>query len=394
MHPRTKCVGVYIALLLSLHILSKLIQAGQASIEHPLIASKPINTSSIARGKENIQRNNALNAFSTSVRASNSEKPSILQRVATWFKQVFPFRSSSKQDDMASDVIPSSSRSSQPDFHQTRVADVDVAYNNPFTPRAIRGVALLFHGCSQSAKDWFQLPEHRIISSHLLKRRFALLALTSQNRVTGCWSTRFPARENDDVARVKIAVRQWTAEQGLPPSTPLIAVGISSGATMLSILSLDFPIRSQALYISPGNQRALRNATSQYPSTLFVHLESDHYYAPMSSIAASRRILVRKRVAMVGELSLESVPFTATTFHEHEPRLTKKASQRIYEAAGQNVQTVAQVIRANRLSDEKLQRSATQIARVLRGAHEVSAMHVDKITKWLVTQSSNSEKHE
>ncbi|CAN8062250.1 unnamed protein product [Agarophyton chilense] len=397
MHPGTKCVGIYIILFLVLALICKWIPIGHASpqAEHSLLDSKPTTLSSTTMSREKFHQSNAMDAVvNPMVRSSPVEKPNFLKRIATWFAHVLPFRSSSKQDDLSSDFISSSSRGSQTLFREARLADVDIAFHNPFTPRALRGLALLFHACSQSAKDWFELPEHKIISSHLLKRRFALLALTSQNRVTRCWSTRFPGRENADVARVKVAVRQWIAEQGLAPSTPLIAIGVSSGATLLSILSLELPIGSQALYISAGNQRALTNATNKYPSTLFVHLASDRYYAPPSSIAASRHILVRKKVSMVGELSLQKVPFTATTFREHEPLLTKKVSQQIYEAAGQNEDRLGEVLRANKLPSNSLQRGAMQIARVVRGAHELSAMHVDKVTKWLVAQSRNSEKDE
>lgn len=327
----------------------------------------------------------AINAFNPTLRTSTVPDSGVINKITTWLKGVLPSRSSEEQKpqdkpaDLSSNLLEAS-------FHSTRIGKVDIAYSNPHSTKRLQGVALLIHGCSQQSEDWFILPEHKLISSELLRRGFALLALTSQNRVTGCWNTRFPGRENEDVMQAKAAVRQWRRNNGIPSSVPLIAVGVSSGANMLSVLAHEISIASQALYISTGNQRALRSATEKYPCTLFVHLATDRFYAPPKAIAAARRTLVRRNVALVGELPLPLVPFTPTTFHDHEPRFSMEISERIYNAARKDGNKIMEVLHEEKLSQTAMHRSALQIARVIRGGHEISGLHADIVAKWLASQ--------
>ncbi|PXF48357.1 hypothetical protein BWQ96_01817 [Gracilariopsis chorda] len=378
--------SIYIAATFALLLLVKMRDGGQISSQQSLLDTKSLNLSSSRTIDKPANPDRTLNASSSQVQTPKEQKPGVVQRVAAWFRKLLPFPLLSRDHGYSDGAIPLSGHTLESGFRSVRIGDVDGAYSNPFAPTKLRGVALLFHGCSQNAEDWFSLPEHKLVSSELLRQRFALLALTSQNRVTGCWSTRFPSRENEDVMRVKVAVRQWMTEHQIASAVPITALGVSSGATMLSVLAHELPIASQALYISPGNQRALRNASDKYPSTLFVHLATDQYYAPPSSIAAARRTLVRRNVALVGELSLPNVPFTATTFHDHEPQLTKEVSQRLYEAAQRNENKIAKVLRGEALTKAAIRRGALQIARVLRGGHELSALHADKVAKWLGSQ--------
>lgn len=286
-------------------------------------------------------------------------------------------------------------------YHTSQINGIDIAYHNPLPVQKVRGVALLIHGCQQEASDWFQLPEHRHIAAQLIRKKLALLAVTSANRVTGCWSTRFPHWQNDDVERVVVATRQWIADNGIPPQTPLYAVGISSGATMLSILSSSNKLpylASQALYISPGNQRALRNASNTYPNTLFVHITTDHHYASPSAIASARKTLLKRNVGMVGELPLSKVQFAPLTLHEREPRITPEMSRKIYAAAEQVRGDIERAIRmstdegiAALWSNRDSRRAARQEIRVVNGLHEVSAKYADKVANWLISNGRRTK---
>lgn len=331
--------------------------------------------------------------------------------VSTWFDRILlPF----KKHRNSAERIPSDP--SQPGlevafeqhvsdskraYYTSQINGIDIAYHNPLPVKKVRGVALLIHGCQQEASDWFQLPEHRHIAAQLIRKRLALLAVTSANRVTGCWSTRFPHWQNDDVERVVIATRQWIADNGIPPQMPLYAVGISSGATMLSVLSSSNKLpylASQALYISPGNQRALRNASNTYPNTLFVHITTDHHYASPSAIAAARKTLLKQNVGLVGELPLSKVQLTPLTLHEREPRITPEMSRKIYAAAQQVRGDMERAIRMS--MDEGIvalwtkrdsRRAVRQVFRVVNGLHEVSAKYADKVTNWLVSNGRRTK---
>lgn len=74
----------------------------------------------------------------------------------------------------------------------------------------------------------------------------ARLAVTSANRVTGCWSTRHPASLNYDASRVRLAIRQWLDSQRIAHAAPTYAVGVSSGAMLFSITYLFCSLSSRA----------------------------------------------------------------------------------------------------------------------------------------------------
>lgn len=335
----------------------------------------------------------------------------ILNNLVTWFARVTSPTGHHRKNNTTSSgpseprleaTFDEQSSDGKSAYHESQINGIDIAYNNPFPTTKLRGVALLIHGCQQQASDWFQLPEHRHIAAQLLRKRLALLAVTSGNRVTGCWSTRYPDWQNDDVARVVIATQQWLADNGIPPKTPLYAVGISSGATMLSVLSSSNKLPgliSQALYISPGNQRAFRNATESYPNTLFVHVMTDHHYASPSAIASARKTLLKRNVGLVGELPLSKVNLTPLTLHEREPRFTPELSRKMFAAAEQERGNMERAMRMS--TDEGIatlwttrdsRRAARQIIRVVNGYHEVSAMYADKVADWLVSNERGRTK--
>lgn len=280
-------------------------------------------------------------------------------------------------------------------YRKVQINGIDVAYHNPFAIRKLRGVVLLLHGCQQEASDWFELPEHRHIAAQMLRRRLALLAVTSANRVTGCWSTRYPSWQNDDVARVANATMQWMSDFSISPHIPLHGIGVSSGGTMLSVLSGSdsFPnLVSQALYISPGNHRAFRKANESYPNTLFVHVLTDHYYASPSAVASARKTLLKRNVGLVGELLLPKIHLTPLTLHEREPRFSVETSRKIFAAAQREGGNIERAVRtsteqtvASLWNNRESRRAARQIIRVVNGQHEVCAAHADKVAEWLVS---------
>lgn len=334
----------------------------------------------------------AWNGYNPLIRSKHSDdqKPgasqkSFLSRLFSWISK--PFFGSFVRE--ASPKLPET-------FHTANVAGVSVAFHNPFSAFEFKGVALLMHACRQSAVDWFVLPEHRKLAAELLRHRLALLAITSANRVTGCWSTRHPASVNLDAARVRLAIHQWLDAQRITHAAPIYAVGVSSGATFLSILSAAHivpSLASQALYLSAGNPRALRNASRDYPSTLFIRLQGDRYYAPASLVAASRAVLLSRRVPLVAEMPLPSEHWTSMSLHLHEPRVSAAASDAIFQhlaICSQKIDCAAIRASSHNASaaevwrQPELQIALSQVARVLRGEHELTAAHANLVADWLV----------
>lgn len=361
---------------------------------------------------------NALNpvirAFSRNRNNSTQhhQQQSVLQKVSSWLNNAVSslkkiswssasVQTESQEKRALNEQVEKEAHDNSKAFHRTRINGIDIAYLNPFGIKKLRGIALLIHGCAQQAQDWFTLPEHRHIAAQLVRKRLALFAVTSRNQVTGCWSTRFPYWQNDDVERVVIATRQWMMDQSLPPTTPLHAVGISSGATMLSVLSASdlLPnLVSQALYISPGNVRAFRNATERYPNTLFVHVTNDQHYASPLAIAKARQILLRRKVALVGELPLPRVQLTPLTLHEREPRVSSEISQKIFAATEEEKGDMEKAMRSTKNEelmalwrDRDSRRALRQVIRVVNGFHEVSAVHADQVATWIVTNGHGAK---
>lgn len=340
-------------------------------------------------------RPTAWNGYSPLARMFKPQEPGgtgtlSMYAFVRWLVNVFSL--SDQRPSTISETPPSLPHSYKTDI----VAGISVAHHNPFSSHQLAGVALLFHACRQSAPDWFILPEHRRLTAELLRLNLAILAVSSSNRVTGCWSTHHPASHNYDAARVRLVIRQWSIVQGIAHDAPFYGVGVSSGATFLTVLAAANSVPSlvsQALYFSAGNPRAIRNASRTFPNTIFIRLTSDRYYAPASIVASSRMTLLSKQVALVAELPLGIDPWTPLSFHEHEPLLSKEDSESIYAHLPECNHNIECSVKAaaqqnasiSRLWNEtNLRRSIIQVDRVLKGRHELSASHASQVANWLV----------
>jgi hypothetical protein len=280
----------------------------------------------------------------------------------------------------------------------------------------VAGIALLFHGCGQSARDWYELPEHRQVVRQLQASQILPVSFSASNSASGCWSTRFPAGKNEDALRVIRSFAWFSNQHSLPPRLLRYGVGISSGGTFLSILSGSDdmpPISTQVLYISPGSMRAFRHASEEYPNTLFVHLRNDIEYASHRAVSDGRRALLMRGVKLVGEMSQKAVPLRPLTMHSRDPRLSQTTSKYLFNVlmscrvgkgngntAGDYTDTLrgrgtcqeADILRIHenihqlrelREGGPVASRSLRQLVRVLNGQHELSSSSSDKVVRWL-----------
>lgn len=358
------------------------------------------------------------------IKAGVFERPGVLASLWAYAASFFPSSSqsvtsesdSSQSSLLAPNFTGSSSNPSEalkPYLEQRMSNGLEVVYSREATEHP-SGVAFLFHGCGQRASDWFQLPEHRRVVEDLRVAGIATVAFSSSsNSATRCWSTRFPAGKNSDAVAVALAAHEFLLSKSLPETLPRYGVGISSGATILSILSgsASMPrIASQVLFISPGSMRAFRDAGPTYPNTLFVHSKSDENFASASAISAARRALLENQVHVVGEMAQRRVPLRPLTFHARDPVLSTASSRRIYgifttcrvtpaapahgdnggdennalchfeEAVARNARdSVLEPLLANTLAA----RSLRQVMRVVSGGHELSSSSSDKVVAWL-----------
>lgn len=378
-----------------------LVSHGSRSSSHSLADSlrygeqKSSNSSSSFLHKRDPERNPSKSSNSVS-RAFRLMIKWVKNRIPSWLKS--GPRVSNTQ---SSTSLDSRSLYQSSPFQTASIAGVHVEYKIPDNRHDIVGVALLFHGCQQNATDWSQLPEHRQIVFHLLKQRLGIIAFTSRDRVTGCWSTRFPSEHNLDASAVIKSLHLWLSAVSIPADIPMYAIGISSGASFLTVLaqSVQLPhLHSQALYMSAGNQRALRDATGQFPNTLFVYLLSDNHYASVEMVTTSKHILSQRNVQNLGELPLDAVTFEPDTFHKREPRISLEHSHQLYDVSKNYrgkamefaIRTSTNAASERIRESVQLQRAVRQITRIVSGAHEVSGTHADLVTKWLIQNGVKS----
>lgn len=363
--------------------------------------------------------------MSYGMKAGVFERPGILASLWAYAASFFPSpsrnRDTSESDSSQSSLLAPNFTGSasnpfealKPYIEQRMSNGLEVVYSREAIEHP-SGVAFLFHGCGQWASDWFQLPEHRRVVEDLRVAGIATVAFSSSsNAATRCWSTRFPADKNSDAVAVALAAHEFLLNKSLPETLPRYGVGVSSGATILSILSgsASMPrIASQVLYISPGSMRAFRDASSTYPNTLFVHSKSDENFASAPAISAARHALLENQVHVVGEMAQHRVPLRPLTFHARDPVLSTASSRRIYgifatcratpaapaqdnngdaedgaachfeEAVARNARDpVLEPLLANTLAA----RSLRQVMRVVSGGHELSSSSSDKVVAWL-----------
>jgi hypothetical protein len=283
-------------------------------------------------------------------------------------------------------------------FVVDQIDGVEIAYTTG-SIRAALGVVLMFHGCGQTAVDWFQLPEHRRVVREFRKARLAVLAFTAVNKLSQCWSTRYPAKDNEDVARVSHAFRQWFHAQNLHTTTPLYGVGLSSGGGFVSILTTyeAMPrISSQVIYISPGSMRAFRGTRGPYPypPTLFVYVPGDAYGSKERVLAARDALIEREHGRIrVGVLALAPPALESRTLQEHEPRFSSHAVDHMTQLLTRSAEPYMETIRHNAaddvirqvLADYQSRRALEQIVKMLSGQHELSSVHANWVVSWLVS---------
>ena len=141
---------------------------------------------------------------------------------------------------------------------------------------APHSILFLAHGCNHQGTDFWHasavcnkclgLPEEVRIVKAALAANFAVIAVTSIDRDSGCWT--FEA----DAPRVRDAIAAFRTAAGLPGSLPIVALGASSGGAFALQLPAVVPcmaVVSQIMAIPPNMLPATM------PPTLFVHMPRD-----------------------------------------------------------------------------------------------------------------------
>lgn len=113
----------------------------------------------------------------------------------------------------------------------------------PKTFRKAKGVLIVLHSCKRSGLEFFHLPEDRILAQDALKQGLAVLALTSQDRDSGCFTQK-------DVSWVGNVVDEWARTHGLE-TVSRYGLGMSSGGSFLFFVHKELKLESMVVYNTP-----------------------------------------------------------------------------------------------------------------------------------------------
>ena len=209
--------------------------------------------------------------------------------------------------------------------------------------KPIRGVIVLLHACTHNALKFFSqspkcamcvgLSEELRIARILLARGYAILAITSQDRASGCWSNR-------DKANIQAALTEFHSILNLDliPSNS-IAIGASSGGRFAAELAADGVVKA-ALVMVMSLGPVLRKRLATMGNTMpYIYL------APMPRDALTTQAVVSDFDNINHMLSLSSesrlvldtttcvaLPVTEEYLHERVPNMRRDMADKIVQA--------------------------------------------------------------
>lgn len=241
----------------------------------------------------------------------------------------------------------SQSQSPSPNLNSASNSDKDNAGTDKDNDKSnsdpkVKGLFLFFHGCSHSGQDLFRLPEERVMAMTALRRGLAVVSITSADRETGCWS-------QEDVIRLSKdkVIEAFLYSINLPATLPRIAMGTSSGGSILFSAYEELKFSSMASYIIPdgfSTQQLLEgldaNGKVSLPPTAFVHMTRDKHSmtsmhkqaSALKSLGVSHQVfevrphpftsqLCDRRLPEIGDRRCQSF---LQRVHDHYPGLLDK----------------------------------------------------------------------
>lgn len=216
---------------------------------------------------------------------------------------------------------------------------IEAVYALPNPADDIKGIVLLLHACTHNAFKFFApsnscqpcvgLTEEMRIVRLVISREYAALAVTCNNKQSGCWA-------DTDIPRLEIALGNFQ-KLVLPKkisSNSIIAIGASSGGHMAAKLVAEGQADA-ALIMVMSLGAALQNRLSDVRSS------SSHplYLAPMprdqtTTRKAEENYQALKQAAfpvIFDKTSCAPLPVTAAYLSSRLPGMTGKIAERIIE---------------------------------------------------------------
>ena len=181
-----------------------------------------------------------------------------------------------------------------------------------------KGILIFLHSCKRSGLEFFSLPEDRIVAQNALDKQLAVLAVTSQNRESGCWT-------QPDTDWVGGVVDQWAHHFNLQ-NIPRMGMAVSSAASFLFFVYQPMKLKSMAIYNSPqGFDR------SELPGiaipTAFITMPLDNYI----SAQMENNFNVMTQAGVPSQLyKVTSHPFTDKLCQARLPEMGAEVCQALF----------------------------------------------------------------
>lgn len=275
-------------------------------------------------------------------------------------------------------------------------------------PPAAKGVLAVLHGCSHRGTDAFPksatcaecigLPIETRVVAAALARGWAVAAVTSEDRRSGCWG-------RGDAPRVAAAVAHVRAKSGAGAATATL--GASSGGSMATAIP---GVVGAVAQIMPSHGPL----DGTHPPVRFVHMARDERRA-----AAIARQLHQLRAAGVdaAELVVHPEPLSAEALHRRGPGPgglvlpTEELAAKVFAALRRGGELDAAGVltrdpRASRWRDavrpvvpasvDSLVPDASPLSEVLNAAwayHEFTDAFLDESLDWLDEKATNHALH-
>ena len=130
-----------------------------------------------------------------------------------------------------------------------------------YFPAAPVGVIFHFHGAGGSATGLFSNSEQRIFANEAVAENYAVVTLSSVDRVNRQWNPNPQIENNPDMQNVQAAINLFISRGLMTASTPVFANGISNGGAFAPRVSRALNFRATSIFIAAGSVNIMSQTT-------------------------------------------------------------------------------------------------------------------------------------
>lgn len=130
-----------------------------------------------------------------------------------------------------------------------------------YFPAAPVGVIFNFHGTGGSGSGLFSNSEQRVFADEAVAAGYAVVSLSSADRVSKQWNPNPLIENNPDMQNVRAAINLFASRGLMNAATPVFAVGISNGGAFAARVARALNFRGTAIFIAAGTTNVMSQTT-------------------------------------------------------------------------------------------------------------------------------------